>query len=158
MRSQSSPPAGSSPGGGMPSAEAQARQHTSVREAHETELIEDYIELIADLVDVEGEARAVEVARRLGVRQATVAKMVRRLEERGLVATAPYRPIHLTEAGRTMAESSRRRHAVVLGFLRAMGVSEATARIDAEGIEHHVSDETLELMRRFAEQGGRTGA
>jgi DtxR family manganese transport transcriptional regulator len=129
-----------------------------VREAHETELIEDYIELIADLVDVEGEARAVEVARRLGVRQATVAKMVRRLEERGLVATAPYRPIHLTEAGRTMAESSRRRHAVVLGFLRAMGVSEATARIDAEGIEHHVSDETLELMRRFAEQGGRTGA
>jgi DtxR family manganese transport transcriptional regulator len=57
-----------------------------------------------------------------------------------------------------MAESSRRRHAVVLGFLRAMGVSEATARIDAEGIEHHVSDETLELMRRFAEQGGRTGA
>ena len=133
----------------MPSADAQARQHTTVREAHETELIEDYVELIADLVDTEGEARAVEIARRMGVRQATVAKMVNRLVERGLVITEPYRPIHLTEPGREMAEHSRARHAVVLRFLRALGVSEATARIDAEGIEHHVSEETLDLMRRF---------
>ena len=135
--------------GGMPPVDAQARQHASVREAHETELIEDYVELIADLVDAGGEARAVEIARRMGVRQATVAKMIRRLAERGLVVTEPYRPIHLTGAGRAMAERSRERHAVVLDFLRALGVSEATARIDAEGIEHHVSAETLELMRRF---------
>lgn len=133
----------------MPSADAQARQHTSVREAHETELIEDYVELIADLVDAGGEARSVELARRMGVRQATVAKMIRRLADRGLVVTEPYRPIHLTDSGREMAERSRERHAIVLGFLRALGVSDATARIDAEGIEHHVSDETLELMRRF---------
>ena len=135
----------------LPPAEQQARQHASVREAHETELIEDYVELIAELIDHDGEARAVDIARRLGVRQATVAKMVRRLDQRGLVTAEPYRSIFLTESGRSMAERSRERHAVVLAFLRAIGVSEATARIDAEGIEHHVSEETLAVMRRFAQ-------
>lgn len=125
-----------------------ARQHATVRQVHETELIEDYVELIADLIDATGEARAAEVARRMDVRQATVAKMINRLAERGLVETAPYRPLHLSESGRRMAEHSRERHAVVLRFLRSLGVSEDTARIDAEGIEHHVSEETLELMRR----------
>jgi DtxR family manganese transport transcriptional regulator len=134
----------------MPPVDTQARQHASVREAHETELIEDYVELIADLVDHDGAARAVEIARRMGVRQATVAKMVRRLAEHELIVTEPYRPIFLTDAGRRMAERSRERHAIVLHFLRHLGVSDTTARIDAEGIEHHVSDETLELMRRFA--------
>ncbi len=129
-------------------AATQARQHATVRQVHETELIEDYVELIADLIDATGEARAAEVARRMDVRQATVAKMINRLAERGLVETAPYRPLHLTDSGRLMAERSRERHAVVLRFLRALGVPEDTARIDAEGIEHHVSEETLELMRR----------
>lgn len=129
-------------------AATQARQHATVRQVHETELIEDYVELIADLIDATGEARAAEVARRMDVRQATVAKMINRLTERGLVETAPYRPLHLTDSGRRMAEHSRERHAVVLRFLRSLGVSEDTARIDAEGIEHHVSEETLELMRR----------
>lgn len=133
----------------MPPVDTHARQHASVREAHETELIEDYVELIADLIDHDGAARAVEIARRMGVRQATVAKMVRRLAEHELVVTEPYRPIFLTGAGRRMAERSRERHAIVLRFLRHLGVSDETARIDAEGIEHHVSEETLELMRRY---------
>jgi len=138
----------------MPPVDTQARQHASVREAHETELIEDYVELLADLIDTDGAARAVEIARRMGVRQATVAKMIRRLAEQGLVVTEPYRPVYLTRAGRAMAERSRERHAVVLSFLRRLGVSDTTARVDAEGIEHHVSAETLDLMRRFAAAGG----
>ncbi len=132
-------------------AATQARQHATVRQVHETELIEDYVELIADLIDTTGEARAAEVARRMDVRQATVAKMIGRLSERGLVTSEPYRPLHLTEDGRHMAARSRERHAVVLRFLLALGVSEDTARIDAEGLEHHVSEETLELMRRYGE-------
>lgn len=127
-----------------------ARQHARVREAHQTELIEDYVELIADLIDAKGEARAVEVAHRLGVRQATVGKMVGRLREMGLVDSEPYRAIFLTDEGRRMAESSRERHAVVLHFLRAIGVPEETAMADAEGIEHHVSQETLEAFKRLA--------
>ena len=136
-------------------AAAHARQHASVRKAHETELIEDYVELVADLIDAKGEARAVEIAQRMGVRQATVAKMVRRLQDRGLVETEPYRAIFLTRSGREMAETSRARHAIVLQFLRTLGVSENTALSDAEGIEHHVSAETLEAMR--AHLRGRRG-
>lgn len=136
-------------GESIPAAEQQARQHASVRHAHETELIEDYVELIADLVDCEGGARAVDLAQRFGVAQATVAKMLRRLSDQGLIVREPYRAIHLTEAGRALAENSRQRHALVLSFLRALGVSEETARQDAEGIEHHVSRETLEVMRRY---------
>lgn len=137
----------------MPAPDEQARQHASVRHAHETELVEDYVELVADLIDSKGEARAVDLARRLGVAQATVAKMLRRLDERGLVVREPYRAILLTEAGRELAERSRRRHALVLDFLLALGVPEDAARRDAEGLEHHASDATLDAMRRFLKSG-----
>ncbi|PWG63571.1 manganese-binding transcriptional regulator MntR [Sediminicurvatus halobius] len=130
--------------------QVQARHHERVREAHQTELVEDYVELIADLIDAKGEARAVELAQRLGVRQATVGKMVARLREMDLVQSEPYRAIFLTPRGRRMAEASRQRHATVLRFLRAAGVSEATAMTDAEGVEHHVSDETLAALERLA--------
>lgn len=128
-----------------------ARQYSYVRKAHETELIEDYVELIADLIDTKGEARAVELAQRMGVTQATVGKMIRRMTDAGLVTSQPYRSIFLTADGEQMARESRERHIVVLRFLRALGVSEATARQDAEGVEHHVSVETIDIMRRFAE-------
>lgn len=129
-----------------------ARQYSHVRKAHETELIEDYVELIADLIDAKGEARAVELAQRMGVTQATVGKMIRRMTEAGLVTSEPYRSIFLTDAGKRMARESRDRHIVVLRFLRALGVSEETARKDAEGVEHHVSEETIGIMRAFAER------
>src|SRR3546814_11555063 len=71
-------------------AEQHARQHTGVRKAHETELLEDYVELIADLIDATGEARAVDIAPRMGVRPATVTSLVRRLQARALAHPAPY--------------------------------------------------------------------
>jgi DtxR family manganese transport transcriptional regulator len=132
-------------------ADEQARQHQGVRKAHETELIEDYVELIGDLIELKGEARAVELAQRMGVTQATVAKMIRRLVDLKLVTSEPYRSIFLTDAGMDMAETSRARHLVVLEFLQALGVPEEVARYDAEGIEHHVSDETLAIMQRFTD-------
>jgi len=55
-------------------------------------------------------------------------------------------PVSLTAAGEQLAKRSKRRHDVVLQFLIAIGVNEKTAEIDAEGIEHHVSDETLTAM------------
>ena len=67
--------------------------------------------------------------------------------------TEPYRSIFLTDAGRALAEHCRRRHRVVLGFLRAIGVSDEVAATDAEGIEHHVSDETLAALERLTRNG-----
>ncbi len=122
-------------------------RHT--RNARKTEIAEDYVELIADLIDASGEARAVDIARRLGVSHATVIKTTARLQRDGLVVTQPYRAIFLTDEGRRVAEWSRRRHEMVLRFLLAIGVSQETAQADAEGMEHYVSAETLAAFERL---------
>ncbi|MEO1206391.1 MAG: manganese-binding transcriptional regulator MntR [Pseudomonadota bacterium] len=130
-------------------AEAQMESFKQVRAARRTELVEDYIELIADLIDDGGEARQVDIAARLGVAQPTVAKMLKRLAEDGLILHKRYRGIFLTEDGRALAEESRERHHIVESFLLALGIGPDTARRDAEGIEHHVSPETLSAFQRF---------
>ncbi|GAA3903639.1 manganese-binding transcriptional regulator MntR [Halomonas cibimaris] len=142
----------------LPPVEQHARQYATVRQAHETELIEDYVELIGDLLTHRGEARAADIAARMGVSQATVSKMIRRLNELELVTSRPYRSLFLTEAGTAMAARSRKRHDIVLHFLRALGVGDDAARIDAEGMEHHVSDETLGIMQRFMAAAPRQGS
>jgi len=123
------------------------------RADHQAEIAEDYVELIADLIDEKGEARSTDVASMLGVSNATVTKTLRRLQEEQLIAQEPYRAIFLTEAGRKLAEAGRKRHRIVEDFLVHIGVPPATARIDAEGIEHHVSQETLEAMSNFLKRG-----
>lgn len=119
------------------------------RQARRSALVEDYVELIADLIDDGGEARQVDIAARLGVAQPTVAKMLKRLVEDGLVAQKPYRGAFLTDAGQALALRSRERHRVVERFLLALGIEPAIARRDAEGLEHHVSEETLDAFARF---------
>jgi DtxR family transcriptional regulator, manganese transport regulator len=130
-------------------AKIQSAPFRRTRADHSSELMEDYVELIADLIDTRGEARGNDLALRLGVANATVVKMLKRLQEKGLVDQEPYRPIMLTGEGWALAERGRKRHAIVENFLLALGVSEETARIDSEGIEHHVSEETLRLMNSF---------
>ena len=119
------------------------------RAAHRSETAEDYVELIADLIDVRGEARAVDIAKHLGITQASVANTVSRLQRDGLIEHRPYRSIFLTEAGRELAEMARERHHLVVAFLRSLGVSEKTAEQDAEGVEHHASEETLKAFACF---------
>lgn len=129
-------------------AKERAKNFRATRDARRTEVAEDYVEMIADLIDTEGEARTVDVADRLGVSHATVVKTVARIKAMGLVTSRPYRGIFLTERGRAVANASRSRHEVVLAFLRAIGVSEDTAQCDAEGMEHHCSPETLAAFVR----------
>jgi DtxR family manganese transport transcriptional regulator len=131
----------------------QAEGFCRARAAHRSEVAEDYVELIADLIDAHGEARLVEMAKHLGITQATVFTTVSRLQRDGLVEHRPYRSIFLTEAGRDLAKMARRRHQLVVAFLCALGLAEDTARRDAEGIEHHVSEETLKAFSRFVEAG-----
>lgn len=120
-----------------------------VREAHKQELIEDYVELISDLILETGQARQVHIAERLGVAQPTVAKMLKRLETLGHVVLRPYQGALLTPQGEELAAYSRQRHQLVESFLLAIGVDEDSARRDAEGVEHHVSKATLEAFQRF---------
>jgi DtxR family manganese transport transcriptional regulator len=127
------------------------------RQEHATEIAEDYVEAIADLIATAGEARAMDLARRLGVSHVTVIRTVARLQRDGYVSTQPYRAIFLTALGARLAEVSRRRHETVLAFLSSLGVSDRTARNDAEGIEHHVSPETLAAFERHLRDGRAVG-
>jgi DtxR family manganese transport transcriptional regulator len=130
-------------------AKRQARSFGRVRQAHQREVAEDYVELIADLIDVTGEARAVDLAERLGVTNATVNNALNRLTREGLVSRQRYRSIFLTDTGRQIAEKARERHRLVRDFLVHLGVDPETAEIDAEGIEHHTSEKTLAALKRF---------
>ncbi|EPF6744725.1 manganese-binding transcriptional regulator MntR [Klebsiella pneumoniae] len=125
-----------------------------VREAHRRELIDDYVELISDLINEVGEARQVDMAARLGVSQPTVAKMLKRLASVGLIEQIPLRGIFLTSEGEKLAQESRERHQIVENFLLAIGVSPEIARRDAEGMEHHVSEETLAMFLKFTQTQG----
>lgn len=132
----------------------QARDHRRTRAARRNELTEDYVEIIGELIESVGEARVVDIAQRLGVSHVTVSKTIERLQREGYVTSRPYRAIFLTDSGRRVATESRKRHELVVRFLRAIGVSEAAALADAEGIEHHVGEETLTAFQRIADGRG----
>mgnify|MGYP005733069575 FL=1 len=83
----------------------------------------------------------------------TVNAIVRRLQRENLVETRPYRSIVLTEVGKALAESSRARHQIVQDFLVTIGVPETIAEEDAEGVEHHVSEETLAVFTQITAAG-----
>lgn len=138
----------------LPSASAQARRFGKTREAQSTALLEDYAELIDDLLGADGEARPTDIARRLGVSHATAIKTIQRLKREGLAVSKPYRGVFLTEAGRALAERVRMRHRLVVDVLRAIGVPAEAAEADAEGIEHHVSEATIRAFARFLRERG----
>jgi DtxR family manganese transport transcriptional regulator len=119
------------------------------RDDHSRERAEDYVELIDALTQEKGEARTVDMAERLGISHVSVSRTLQRLKRDGYVTMEPYRSIFLTEQGKELACAARDRHALVLQFLTVLGVPAEVADTDAEGIEHHVSDQTLAAMRRF---------
>ena len=120
-----------------------------VRNAHKNENTEDYLELIAELLNSKGEARIVEIALNLGIAQATANKTIKRLQKQGYIQREPYRSIFLTLKGQKIASQSKKRHNTVYTFLMNLGIDNKTASADAEGIEHHVSEKTLKKMEKF---------
>ena len=139
---------------GMTTQNSQKKAFVRKRRDHARETSEDYVELVADLIQEKGEARVVDIASRLGVTSVTVSKTIGRLEEMGLLESKPYRSVFLTEKGRDLASSTKERHRIVLEFLLGIGVSHETAEADSEGMEHHISEETLARMRAFLDGMG----
>ena len=126
-----------------------APSFSKTRADHASESAADYVELIQDLIEETGEARAVDMAKRLGISHVTVSKTLQRLAREGYVTNKPYRSIFLTDKGRDLAEATRERHRLVLGLLQALGVPPEIAEQDAEGMEHHASDTTLKAIETF---------
>lgn len=133
----------------MTTEQTRPERFAKVRADHALETAEDYVEAVSDLVHRHGECRVKDLARHMGVTHVTVSRILNRLQEEGLIETEPYRPVRLTGNGEKLAASSRRRHEIVYQFLRAIGVPEADAEHDTEGIEHHVGPATLDRMEAF---------
>jgi DtxR family manganese transport transcriptional regulator len=133
----------------LPAELTQARRFGKTRSAQSGALLEDYVELIADLLTTSGEARPTDVARRLGVSHATAIKTISRLKREGLATGRPYRGVFLTEDGHRLAARVRTRHRLVVDVLLALGVPAEAAEADAEGIEHYVSETTLKAFADF---------
>lgn len=133
----------------LPDPDHHAQIFQRIRDAHQLELAEDYVELIADLIEATGEARLVDVAQRLGVTKSAASTTLNKLKRDGLVVSEKYRSIFLTEAGQALALHCKQRHDIVYRFLLKLGVPEEAAYYDSEGMEHHISAQTLSIMADF---------
>jgi Mn-dependent DtxR family transcriptional regulator len=105
--------------------------------------VEDYLEQILDLINTKGYARVADIAQGLRISQASVTNMVQRLDAEGLLKYEKYRGLVLTTAGETLARNIMRRHQLLTDFLRMLGVNEEVIYHDVEGMEHHISPQTL---------------
>lgn len=119
------------------------------RADHAAETLEDYTEVIAKIIKEAGECRVMDLARYFGVSHVSVIQVLQRLKANGFIETEARKPIVLTADGYALARKCTKRHGIVRNFLLKIGVSEKTAVIDSEGLEHHISAETLECMKNF---------
>jgi DtxR family manganese transport transcriptional regulator len=135
--------------------------HHKTRGDHASETSEDYAEAILRLAgrgtdhscECAPKAKTADIARHFQVAQPTVTKILHRLEAEGLVCVHRRKYVHLTQGGHDLASHSLRRHQTVVKFLVRLGVGEAQAQLDTEGMEHHISDESLDAFERFLLRG-----
>ena len=128
---------------------ASSARFSQARAAQSMAVLEDYAEMIDDLTQDLGEARITDIAARMGVTHPTATKAVARLKREGLAMSRPYRGVFLTATGAALAARVRARHRTVVDLLVAVGVPQETAELDAEGLEHHVSEVTLHAFEAF---------
>jgi len=111
--------------------------------------MEDYLEVIYELIQYKGYATTIDISEYLNVSSPSVTKMVQKLNESGHLNYEKYRGIRLTDKGILVAKSIRERHGLLAEFLKIIGVDEDTANKDAEGIEHHLHPKTLGKLENF---------
>lgn len=125
------------------------REANSVKKDERTDRMEDYLEVIYELVEEKGYATTVDISTYLNVSSPSVTKMVQRLDESGYLIYEKYRGIKLTDEGIRVARSIRNRHGLLAEFFKIIGVDEEIANNDAEGIEHHLHAQTIKKLEEF---------
>lgn len=125
-----------------------AEPFIATRNHHLSETAEDYVEIVSDLTSLKGEARTCDIAKHLGVSHVTAIRTIERLKKKGYLTSEQYQPIMLTEEGHKLASFSKERHQFLLEYLKILGVPEDIAAIDVEGMEHHISQATLDAFKR----------
>ena len=135
--------------------EKRAERLESIKAAHKTgkgdtnTRIEDYLEVISELVELKGYANTLDISRYMNVSAPSVTKMLKRLDDNGYIEYEKYRGINLTQKGNTIAYGIRQKHEILLEFFKMLGVENAIANEDAEGIEHHLNPKTIKQLRKF---------
>ena len=126
----------------------------SIKAAHKSSKsnltrMEDYLEVISELVELKGYATTLDVSRYMNVSAPSVTKMLQRLDENGYLKYEKYHGIRLTSKGSSVADSIRQKHGILLEFFEILGIEHETANQDAEGIEHHLNPKTIKQLRKF---------
>lgn len=121
-------------------------------DTRESVAVEDYLEKIHELIDDKGYARVADIAESFGIAQPSVSNMARRLDEKGLIKHEKYRGMTLTEEGEKVAQRIRKRHGILAEFLDLLGIDGDTAYRDVEGMEHHISAQTLRGIEQIIEE------
>lgn len=125
------------------------RDANSAKKEDRTDRMEDYLEVIYELVEQKGYATTVDISNYLNVSSPSVTKMTQRLDETGYLKYEKYRGIRLTDEGVHIAKNIRNRHGLLAEFFKMIGVDEESANSDAEGIEHHLHPETIKRLEDF---------
>jgi len=125
------------------------RDANSAKKEDRTDRMEDYLEVIYELVEQKGYATTVDISNYLNVSSPSVTKMTQRLDETGYLKYEKYRGIRLTDEGVRIATNIRNRHGLLAEFFKMIGVDEESANSDAEGIEHHLHPETIKRLEDF---------
>lgn len=111
--------------------------------------MEDYLEVISELVELKGYATTLDISRYLNVSAPSVTKMLQRLDDGGYLEYEKYRGINLTQKGTQIADAIRQKHGILLEFFEILGIGSDTANRDAEGVEHHLNPKTIKQLRKF---------
>ena len=131
-----------------------SRRLDSIKAAHESEKtissrVEDYLEVISELVDMKGYAATLDISRYMNVSAPSVTKMLKKLDAEGYLEYEKYYGINLTEKGRRIAYIIKQKHGILLEFFEILGIGKEIANQDAEGIEHHLNPKTIRQIRKF---------
>jgi len=114
-----------------------------------TDRMEDYLEVIYELIQQKGYATTADISKYLNVSSPSVTKMVKKLGENRYLVYEKYRGLSLTTEGIHIAKNMQEKHSLFVEFLKIIGVDDETAHIDAEGIEHHLHPQTIRKLERF---------
>ena len=127
----------------------------SIKAAHKTikkessTTREDYLEIISELVELKGYATTLDISRYMNVSPPSVTKMLQKLDEKKYLEYEKYHGINLTNIGRQVADTIRRKHSILLEFFEILNVGQGIANQDTEGLEHHLNPKTIRQLRKY---------
>lgn len=127
----------------------------SIKAAHQltrtgsSSKMEDYLEVISELVELKGYATTIDISRYMNVSAPSVTKMLQKLDENGFLEYEKYHGINLTDKGNSLADGIRQKHSILLEFFELLGITRGIANQDVEGIEHYLNPKTIKRLRKF---------